>query len=64
MNINTGAIALTGAVLVGGFLTTYLWKSAMNDQVQFGNSPTNFPFSRQNGKRCLQTTIHFQVKWL
>lgn len=49
MNINTGAIALTGAVLMGGFLTTYLWKSVMKDQVQFVNGPTYYPpYGRQN----------------
>lgn len=48
MNINTGAIALTGAVLVGGVITTYLWKSVMKDQVSFNNSPPYLPFARQN----------------
>lgn len=48
MNINTGAIALTGAVLFGGILSTYLWKSAMKDQVNFINSPSYYPYGRQN----------------
>lgn len=49
MNINTGAVALTGAVLLGGFLTTYLWKSAMKDQVHFVNGPSYYPYGRKNG---------------
>lgn len=48
MNINTGAIALTGAVLMGGIVTTYLWKSAMKDQSHFSNSPSFFPYGRNN----------------
>lgn len=56
MNVNTGAIALTSAVLLGGFVTTYLWKSAMKDQVLWANSPNSngpnyYPYSRQNSKQ-------------
>ncbi|XP_031630522.1 uncharacterized protein LOC116345366 [Contarinia nasturtii] len=49
MNINTGSIALTGAVLLGGFVSTYLWKSFMKDQSQFVNSPAYYgPYTRQD----------------
>lgn len=51
LNINTGAVALTGAVLLGGLVTTYLWKSAMKDQIQFVNGPSYYPYSRKNGER-------------
>lgn len=54
MNINTGSIALTGAVLLGGFVSTYLWKSFMKDQSQFINSPAYYgPYTRQDGKNQL-----------
>lgn len=43
MNINTGSIALTGAVLLGGLVTTYLWKSVIKDQAQFANGPNYYP---------------------
>lgn len=60
MNINGGAIALTGAVLMGGFLTTYLWKSVMKDQVQFVNGANYHPYTRKNGE--LTSSID-QFKW-
>lgn len=52
MNINSGAIALTGAVLLGGVASTLLWKSVMKDQHFFNNNnPTYFPnYSRQKSK--------------
>lgn len=60
MNVNGGAIALTGVVLLGGFVTTYLWKSVMKDQVLWANNgptygpnygPTPNPYNRQNSKQ-------------
>lgn len=47
MNINTGSIALTGAVLMGGFITTYLWKALTKDQLQNANDQSYFPNRRQ-----------------
>lgn len=49
MNINAGAIGLTGAVVLGGFLTTYLWKSVMKDQTFFAN-PHSYPYGRHESK--------------
>lgn len=62
MNINTGAIALTGAVLLGGLVTTHLWKSVMQDQFQFFHSPTYFANSkndRHDGTQLFWFTYNF-----
>lgn len=47
-----GSIALTGAVLVGGLITTYLWKAMMKDQMKHAaaNDQSYFPTGRQTSK--------------
>lgn len=51
-----GSIALTGAVLVGGLITTYLWKSLMKDQINHAaaNDQSYFPNGRQTSEIFLE----------
>ena len=62
MNVNTGSIALTGAVLLGGLVTTYLWKSLIKDQTQFANTPGYFPAYGRRSKKSfffISNLYHF-----
>lgn len=47
VNINTGAVALTGTVLVAGVATTLLWKGFIRDQLLYGGRQK--PFGRRRG---------------
>lgn len=57
MNINTGAVGLTGAVLVAGIATTLLWKGVVKDQLFYTNNR-----QKQPGRRRGSGKLHWLFK--
>lgn len=52
LNINTGAVALTGSVLIAGVATALLWKGFIKDQLLYGNRQRHAGRRRGSGE-CL-----------
>lgn len=62
VQMNIGSIALTGAVLVGGLITTYLWKQLMKEQMKHvaaANDQSYFPSGRQTSKLSFEMLPSF-----
>lgn len=63
VNINTGAVALTGTVLVAGVAATLIWKGFIRDQLLYGHGHRQKNTGRQRGiigsLILLELFIHF-----
>lgn len=66
VNINTGAVALTGTVIVAGAATALIWKSFMKDQFYYrkGNGRQESMNQKQKKQNKKSIFIQFTVQYL